>query len=366
MNQDNRLYVGNIRGVILVLLTVSNLCFGAEQFELIKAIESSHFARLCGVAASGEKEFVVIDDKKNVLMRLDWNGSLLGTSGQRGQGPGEFMLPMGISRYLDKLVVLDVGNSRLFETDIALKEQHLFKLCMGAISGLGLAINENLFLCEHSFESTPGAPSLYLMNRQGEIVRSFFTHLPENFKASKNPDSATYAAKIMASPVAGVDHEYGRLLITFVVPDNPIVLYLYSSVGDYLNEFRYRFHDSYRFPVDRPKTLKALKGVERFSVKGIFGHQGHWFVFLTRLVTQAVKQELTIHNLSQYTRSDTSCLIFNAEGEFVTRYLFDFNFTPCDLTTEGILLGISKEGGHRNPSSMEDAVMIYKVPCITH
>lgn len=179
------MYVGNIRGVILFLLTVSNLCFGAEQFELIKAIESSHFARLCGVAASGEKEFVVIDDKKNVLMRLDWNGSLLGTSGQRGQGPGEFMLPMGISRYLDKLVVLDVGNSRLFETDIALKEQHLFKLCMGAISGLGLAINENLFLCEHSFESTPGAPSLYLMNRQGEIVRSFFTHLPENFKASK-------------------------------------------------------------------------------------------------------------------------------------------------------------------------------------
>lgn len=59
----------------------------------------------------------VLDRRGSQIHRISESGDLLGSFGQRGEGPGELIRPVAIASHGDTVVVLDRGDLHLFDLD---------------------------------------------------------------------------------------------------------------------------------------------------------------------------------------------------------------------------------------------------------
>jgi hypothetical protein len=66
-----------------------------------------------GVVTDSEGNVYVLDFSDNNIKKFDASGKFLGVMGRKGQGPGEFNMPMNLAIVKDRLVVQDMGNRRL-------------------------------------------------------------------------------------------------------------------------------------------------------------------------------------------------------------------------------------------------------------
>lgn len=75
--------------------------------------------RPCGITCL-EDGIVVTDCETNSIIKMDYTGNVLKTTGQYGEKEGEFISPGAITEYDQKLYVLDLGNNRVqvFDSDL--------------------------------------------------------------------------------------------------------------------------------------------------------------------------------------------------------------------------------------------------------
>jgi hypothetical protein len=66
-----------------------------------------------GVVSDAEENIYVLDFSDDNIKKFDASGKFLGVLGRKGQGPGEFNMPMNMAMAKDRLVVYDMGNRRL-------------------------------------------------------------------------------------------------------------------------------------------------------------------------------------------------------------------------------------------------------------
>lgn len=110
-----------LAGGILIAAMVSSLPAVSQDYRWIKARDVHPELRTSDDAALGlttaiihDKEFIYIADRSDGSIKVyEKNGRLRRTIGRRGQGPGEFNPPSGLSVLEDKLYVADGANGRI-------------------------------------------------------------------------------------------------------------------------------------------------------------------------------------------------------------------------------------------------------------
>jgi len=81
---------------------------------VLEGPEEEMFGRVGGVAVTPDGVIWVVDASVPVIRRFDGDGSFLGSVGRSGEGPGEYLMPLGIKPTPDGgVAVWDPRNSRI-------------------------------------------------------------------------------------------------------------------------------------------------------------------------------------------------------------------------------------------------------------
>ena len=80
---------------------------------------NDNVTRPCGITCLDDG-IILTDCETNSIIKMDYDGNVLKTTGRYGEEDGEFMAPGAIAEYDKKLYVLDQGNNRIqvFDSDL--------------------------------------------------------------------------------------------------------------------------------------------------------------------------------------------------------------------------------------------------------
>lgn len=306
--------------------------------------ENYMIARLGGIAISNSREIFIADMKLMNIRKFGWNGEFIFKAGQRGRGPGDFLSFGGMQWFDDKLFVYDWLGRRIAITDAEMKNfeyiktHHLDSNLGGTFSIRNDPIaldSERIFAINTRYDDEIGR--LFIFNRKQKILRHFFCHLPADIASEKhrrhfNP---------LTHPIAGVNHQDKKILVTFDYPDREILFYLYDFSGQLLRQFKYTQEKGYRFPMEKFESFR-INPPRMTMILDILAYKSYYMVLLI--------------NMIDYDREERSSksyfLFFRDTGEFL--YKLRWNVRFLTINPEGYLGGIDKD------EDDENKVVIYK------
>jgi len=185
---------------IFVLLALNAWFLHAEKkldLKLNKVLEirkeNLMFASIASVCEDDESNFYVLDKKEHKIFKFSHDGELALSFGRKGQGPGDFQQPNRITFSLkEQLIVADdlYDVSFLNTEGIFVRRVHL----TGRIA-LGY-VGEDLF---YAWIWKPEEKSQVMVDRENNIVKTFFTVLKDSFSVSA-PDSSGRAVMFNYAP----------------------------------------------------------------------------------------------------------------------------------------------------------------------
>ncbi len=320
---------------LLVVLFAPAL--GAE-LELIKSIGNDDddnylFGKLTGAILSKDKRIYVLDTKQHFIAMYDWNGTFVKKKGSQGEGPGSFNGPTGIDIYKKHVYFNDFVNRRIARLDLALENLVYFK-----ISSVPLQPTQKFFMLdEHTMlsEHVKGGKelnSIKVLDITSEVFYSFFNHTPVKQKISNDPRLMIMSHYVMRS-CFGVDRKSGRLLASFVRPDNPIEFYIYTTSGNFVDQFSYHEKDSrYKFPrhfITEPRNPPSKWHARLLD--GIYFYKNYYVVILRG--TSYKKEKLWFEEMK------SKCIILDQkDGKVVTEFPIPWNLRTFYLSPDGYLL----------------------------
>jgi hypothetical protein len=132
------------------------------------------------------------------------------------------------------------------------------------------------------------------------------------------------------NPKIGIDKGSGRMLISFVYPNNPVEFFVYSVDGKYQDQFQYEIEKQYTFPshfLDFPVKYPPIAYVP--FIRSILVYKSHFVVFLTKLKYRKEFGETV----------GCDCLIFDGKTKNPkVRLSVDKNLNPFFISDDGYLL----------------------------
>jgi 6-bladed beta-propeller len=177
MNRPLRIAVSAVGAVVLIAV-VGRLAGRAgddarrvaiEETLSIGTVSDDLIYQLTGVAVDSEGFIYVLDGMDYALKKFDTEGRLVGKTGRKGQGPGEFLAPR----------LLESAGSRIFATDqyrlgIQVFDRDLtFKTvipCRSVVQALKAITADKIAVMTMS---TTGSAGLEVLNMAGEVLSEF-------------------------------------------------------------------------------------------------------------------------------------------------------------------------------------------------
>jgi hypothetical protein len=223
-------------------------------------------------------------------------------------------------------------------------------------------LDETNFLVDTISFTNPNDPKICFIETtekvRTKIKNMFFTPIPIEID-SKSKDNRTLSR---LGPLCGVvyalDDSKKKMLVTFIFPDNLMLLYLYSLKGELVKKFSYQMDEKYHFPYylykSKKLTLSSLKGRYSADVKRIFYYKRHWYVFVNTFHYKDANYEPTISNIKKNRESKSFYLKFDENGKFIDKFLTDPFFSCFHISRDGYVLG-------KHPDSEMEQLVIYKI-----
>jgi len=114
-----------------------------------------------------KKNIIITDSKMHNIKIYTINGELLKIVGKKGQGPGEFKVPMGLTDYNHYILVSDIGNGRMNIFD---KESLNFLRSFTILDGREIKVLNNKIYS--SFVDFGTNTSLHIYNLDGKNIKN--------------------------------------------------------------------------------------------------------------------------------------------------------------------------------------------------
>lgn len=312
--------------IITLLTVVLNVPGYSEDtpLQLIKTVGEDErddyiIFGLADAILTDKKDIFILNAKGNFVAKYNWKGEFIDRVGQRGRGPQDFYFPRSLAYSSNSIYVLDRGNHRIVEMNLNSEEFKYYKedpknQFMGKIA----VLNSNMYLGVFSqIDSKRGR--IGIIDTKGNVVKSFFNHSPVDIAPPKDSQESIeqIARKVIASsmlmPVFHFDEKKDEMLISFLIPDNPISFFVYNTNGKELRSFSYIINDKrYRFPLyvfeySLDKLRDPIKYPERFEpqIDSVFIYRENYIAFLN--LTHYVKAKEVGNNRRL-------CLIFSRDG----------------------------------------------------
>lgn len=114
--------------------------------------------------------FYIIDEKTFCIFKYDDQGRFLKKAGRKGQGPGEFQIPVDLRARDGRLYVCDNGKHEImvFDTDLKFLTSFITRK-----SYLGIAITSQGLICGTPLRMTREDRLIDIMDQEGNLLRSF-------------------------------------------------------------------------------------------------------------------------------------------------------------------------------------------------
>ena len=344
---------------LLVVLVAQSVGFGFERhFRLVKTIgddrDNYMFQRLSGAALTEEREIVVCDQLGNFVAKYDWQGNFIHSIGQKGKGPGDFLMPTHLRALDKKLYLLDHFNARFVEMDSNLENFHYYKLDRSIFLRPSFdVLNHDTFLATAmncvSNPQIEGMGKVLHFEKGKGVQKAFFDIHPTKKRVDAAKDKwLSHKMDLFGEVIWGLDDSRERLLVSYIHPANPLAFYLCSTSGKQLLEFEYEIDKKYSYPMRlitaNKMSLDLLKDIHLANIGGIVNFADNWYVFIDAKYYRTYKD---------YDRR-TFCLKFSSEGTFEERFDIEDGFVPFAFTKDGYLLG-------KRPDAEVEKLFIYKI-----
>jgi len=182
--------------LVLALFYASNLLSSVSTLDkdktvvltLVKFIPSGidegwALGRPIDISLDINRNIYVLDSQANKIFVFDKHGKKRNEIGRRGQGPGEFLVPISMTVYKDKIAVYEIGSKRVQFLNTNGKYINTFKTMSSLYP---LRINKEFVFGITSKRSKDFKNFINVFNVKGEKVNEFGEVLPyENFLVNR-------------------------------------------------------------------------------------------------------------------------------------------------------------------------------------
>jgi hypothetical protein len=293
------------------------------------------FQRISSAVLSKNKDIYVTDGRGNFVARFDWNGKLIKKIGQFGQGPSDFNFPANLNIYGDKLFIMDKLNFRIVEIDLDLdlKTVKYHRLQSGEpfasdffIIGKEKCIGSSI---SYSIDYRKEYKRIKMLDFKTTAEEIFFDKMPVKDVGAK--DIAKNGRLFFYfQPVMGIDRENKNVVVSFLYPNNPIEFFVYSFDGECVDQFSYKFDETYKYPEHFRNGTRPPRQYTALIVYSIFVYKDHYIAMVTKNRYKG-KREFD---------QDLCFLIFDGKSKQLKHRLSILNYLDFySISEDGYLLG---------------------------
>ena len=167
--------------------------------------------------------------RQHVVMKIDLHGNLIKRIGGKGQGPGEFNLPLFPYIVGDLLFVSDIGNSRIQIFTLDGNYVRQIRMIEGIIS-LASIKNQLYMLLLRQYEKSTNSPVVYgIYKMDGKLIRYFGefnkkdyqTFFHDNYQTMRTIRGEIHGLQLYGTNYKIYDKE-GSLVKEFQLEINPL------------------------------------------------------------------------------------------------------------------------------------------------
>ncbi len=267
--------------VIILIFLFSSVFFGIN-LKLVKTLGTSqdeyYLHSISGAVISKQNDIYILEFKKACLSKFNWEGKFINKIGKLGHGPQDMHIPRYLDIYSGKLYFGDVGNLRIGEVDLNLKQIKYtkFKGPQYFINSFN-AINKNLFI-SGKFAYNEDMNLINVFDIKNSNHYSFFDIFPVK-QINKDYTKKAVFEYMHYTPIFGINRKQKKILCSHMYSSNPIKFYVYSLKGDYLDDFIYELDKAYKFPYHYLKrNRKYPKNAHTPYVDSLFIHKNYYIV----------------------------------------------------------------------------------------
>jgi hypothetical protein len=353
----------------IVILMIFRL-FGTalnQNFKIVKIIGDDQsdcfFSEISDAILTPCKDVIILDARENFIARFDWSGNFINRIGQKGKGAGDFLWPTSADIFNGKLYILDRFNNRFAESDLELNNLRYFKLPQKIkMPRILTVLDEKNFLVDCISFNNPNDPKICTIEKtkkvSTKISNMFFEHTPIEVHSKSKDDRTASRLGPLFGVVYAMDDNKEKMLITFGMPGNLMLFFLYTVKGELIKKFSYRLDEKYHFPhylyKSKKLTLSSIKGRYGANVYTVFYYNNHWYIFVNTHHHKDVDYETTISNIKKHRVSKSFYLKFGETGKLVGKFYTDPYFLCFHISKDGYVLG-------KHPGSEAEQLVIYKM-----
>lgn len=213
----------------------------AEEIKFIKKYDlgseekkDEMFFKIKDIKIDRDGNIFILDTGDNCIKKFSKDKKFLKKVGRKGQGPGEMNSPANIDIDLRGNIYLnDSGNRRINVYDNDLKYIKTISLARQArFSKLFIGAEGNLVM--YKFPRRVGDKYFHLFSRDGKYITSFFDkyHSLALSKKSLNKELLSAADILYFSAVANLNLSKTRIAFTYMMPENPMEIYILNENGN--------------------------------------------------------------------------------------------------------------------------------------
>lgn len=191
---------------ILVITTIVNFCFSIErqssntneakgieirldlELKPLPEDENYFFKKIEKVDVDSRENIYILDSGLQIVKKFDKNGKYLGLVSQRGQGPGELMLPFGLRvSKKDQIYIYDWGTRKLHI--FSMEGNHLYSIPFHESLLIDFDIDsaDNLLCLESVIENKKTYLVLRKYNKEKTLIKEILRiEQPEHIKIPLN------------------------------------------------------------------------------------------------------------------------------------------------------------------------------------
>ena len=335
----------------LLLILSNGICHTANNdFRVIKTIGDNERDNYTMFFASDSvlgpnNDIFILQAKGNFVSHYSWSGEFQQRIGQKGSGPGDFYFPQALDFRDNKLYILEKGNNRIAEFYLKTKEFKYYKeKVTNRLASEFFVLNHNKFL--GIFDSMGvNRGRIGVLNQSFDIQHTFFDEFPFNLKVDKakyeTPTTVeTIARKVFFSnfsqPSIYFNRKKKEILVSFIMPDNPIRFFVYDLNGKLLKTFSHKLkEEKYKFQLYKVNgPLDMLRDPNKWPKR---------FELFIDCVASYENHYIAIINLDDYVKKKRIkrtkyCLVLDNNGVLKKRIPLDSELMVHKLS-KGYFLG---------------------------
>lgn len=319
---------------VIVIFCILTLTLNATSLEMVKAIgddRDEYF--LIGVAdaiITDDNQIWILDSNGNFISHFDWEGKFIKKIGRTGQGPGDFYLPYGLDYYEGKIYVMDKGNKRIVEIGVQDGKMEFYKDPPGYSFNSRISVLPGDFFLGYFSHAAENRGRFGIIDKKGKLILNFFNEYPIPMKPMElNPNGEVSVEKVTRSvlidqhsrPTFDITDDRKKILISFMLPDNPILFFVFDLKGQLLKKFSYTIEEKqYRYPdfyitgsIEKLRNPGMYPDLYIPEIEAVAFYGDHYVAFLN----------LTDFKKGKMVKRRRYCLVFDSNGKPVQKFAIE-------------------------------------------